>query len=124
MLLGDAPTGFPVVAIQIDSCREVIANGANGYRLPLRNQDITAKVIDLLACNQRRRRKVARNKSELVESGFEIWDMANRLANIMRGPVSQNFGIRRPGTMAYVLVKFRFCSIHVWNIKTDQIRDE
>jgi glycosyltransferase involved in cell wall biosynthesis len=71
--------GRPVVTFVLDGAPEVIADGESGYLLaPLDTAGIAARVLELLADPERRRRMAARGRA-FVEREFPVEHMVERI---------------------------------------------
>ena len=79
VLIEAAATGRPIVTTDVPGCREIVADGENGFLVPPRDARAVAARIESLLQSRARRRKMGKAGRARVESGFTAGQVANSI---------------------------------------------
>ena len=79
VLIEAAATGRPIVTTDAPGCREIVADGENGFLVPPRDSGAVAARIESLLQSRARRREMGKAGRARVESGFTAGQVANSI---------------------------------------------
>jgi len=71
----------PVITTDHPGCREVVEEGKNGYKIPVRNSKELVKKLEILMSDQRLRENFGRYSRKKAECEFDEGLIANRIIN-------------------------------------------
>ena len=79
VLIEAAATGRPIVTTDVPGCREIVADGENGFLVPPRDARAVAARIESLLQSRARRREMGKAGRARVESRFTARQVANSI---------------------------------------------
>ena len=72
VLLEAAACGKPIVASNINGCREIVKNNYNGFLIPVKNSNQLAKKIEILYLNKKLHKKMSKNNIIKSKKFFSV----------------------------------------------------
>ena len=72
VLLEAAACGKPIIASNINGCREIVTNNYNGFLIPIKNSNLLANKIEILFSNKKLCEKMGRNSLIKAKKSFNV----------------------------------------------------
>jgi glycosyltransferase involved in cell wall biosynthesis len=84
-LLEGAAMGKPIITCDMPGCRDVVADGENGFLVPPRNaQALAGRMLDMVRLSPARRAAMGQRSRAIVEARFDEQIVVGRYADILR----------------------------------------
>lgn len=82
VLLEAAACGKPIIASNINGCREIVKNNYNGFLIPIKNSNLLAKKIETLYFNKKLYKKMSSNNITISKKFFSIDEVVKKHVKI------------------------------------------